>query len=107
MDFAITPEQQDLKALVARIFDERVDAEQLPDYDVGQDWFDRDLWKALADSQLLGVALAEEVGGAGLGFEELWILLEEAGRTLFGATAGSVQHRHGMTREARTPAGGI
>ncbi len=82
MDFAITPEQQDLKALVARIFDERVDAEQLPDYDVGQDWFDRDLWKALADSQLLGVALAEEAGGAGLGFEELCILLEEAGRTL-------------------------
>ncbi len=82
MDFSVTPEQDDLKKLVARIFDERIDPEKLPGYDTGQDWFDRDLWMALADSQLLGVALSEEVGGAGLGFEELCIIIEEAGRTL-------------------------
>ena len=82
MDFSLTPDQQDLKKLIARIFDERVEPEKLPDYDQGQDWFDRDLWKTLADSQLLGVALSEEAGGAGLGFEELCIILEEAGRTL-------------------------
>lgn len=82
MDFALTPEQNDLKKLAARIFDECVDPEKLPDFETASDWCDRELWKELANAQLLGVALSEEVGGSALGFEELCIILEEAGRTL-------------------------
>src|SRR5262249_51338285 len=36
-------------------------------------------WAALAKANLLGVALPEEVGGSGLGLEELCLLLEQVG----------------------------
>ena len=38
------------------------------------------LWAELARAGLLGVALPDEHGGAGLGFLELCVLLEQAGR---------------------------
>lgn len=42
--------------------------------------FDADLWKVLADSDVLGIALPEEVGGAGLGMLGLAAVLEQQGR---------------------------
>ena len=38
------------------------------------------LWKQLAEANLLGIAIDEAHGGMGMGFPELCILLEEAGR---------------------------
>jgi alkylation response protein AidB-like acyl-CoA dehydrogenase len=43
--------------------------------------FDRKLWSELASAGLLGIALPETVGGAGLGFLETGLLAEAAGRT--------------------------
>jgi alkylation response protein AidB-like acyl-CoA dehydrogenase len=42
--------------------------------------FDRDLWAAMADAGLLGIAVPAEHGGAGLGVLELALVLEEVGR---------------------------
>ncbi|OYD67717.1 acyl-CoA dehydrogenase family protein [Rhodococcus sp. OK302] len=42
--------------------------------------FDAELWKVLADSDLLGIALPEEAGGAGLGMLGLAAVLEQQGR---------------------------
>ena len=42
--------------------------------------FDAELWKLLADSDVLGIALPEEVGGAGLGMLGLAAVLEQQGR---------------------------
>src|SRR5438105_3401498 len=39
-----------------------------------------DPWAELAKANLLGVALPEELGGAGLGFIEICLVLEQQGR---------------------------
>src|SRR4030095_7692120 len=41
---------------------------------------DRELWAAMADAGLLGIAVPAEHGGAGLGVLELCLVLEEVGR---------------------------
>jgi len=43
---------------------------------------DETLWRALADASVLGVAIPEEHGGAGLGFVALGLLLQEVGRAV-------------------------
>jgi alkylation response protein AidB-like acyl-CoA dehydrogenase len=46
------------------------------------DGFSRPLWKEMADLGWAGILIPEELGGAGLGYAELGVVLEEAGRTL-------------------------
>jgi alkylation response protein AidB-like acyl-CoA dehydrogenase len=46
------------------------------------DGFSRALWKEACELGWAGIPFAEEVGGAGLGYAELGIVLEELGRTL-------------------------
>jgi alkylation response protein AidB-like acyl-CoA dehydrogenase len=43
---------------------------------------DETLWRALADANVLGVAIPEAHGGVGLGFLALVLLLQEIGRTV-------------------------
>jgi alkylation response protein AidB-like acyl-CoA dehydrogenase len=66
MDFAFTPEQEELRAQ-ARDF---LTSHPEPS------------WQELADLGWTGVSVAEEHGGAGLGFLEEAILFEEMGRAL-------------------------
>ena len=44
------------------------------------DGIDRELWRQLADSNLIGLCLPEEHGGSGKGMVELALLLEQQGR---------------------------
>jgi acyl-CoA dehydrogenase len=44
--------------------------------------FSRALWKEMAELGWVGIAFPEPVGGAGLGFAELAVVMEELGRTL-------------------------
>jgi len=44
--------------------------------------FSRALWKEMAELGWVGIAFPESVGGAGLGFAELCVVLEELGRSL-------------------------
>jgi alkylation response protein AidB-like acyl-CoA dehydrogenase len=44
--------------------------------------FSRELWKQMVELGWPGIILSEELGGAGLGYAELGVVLEEAGRTL-------------------------
>ena len=48
----------------------------------GEDAFDRDLWRRIAEMGWLGAAVPEVHGGAGLGHEGLCVLAEELGRVL-------------------------
>src|SRR5690606_11212443 len=48
--------------------------------EAGAERFDRELWAELAKAGLLGIALPEAVGGAGLGLVEALLVQEEAGR---------------------------
>ncbi len=76
MDFTLTEDQEALQGLAKDILDRECTAKHL---DGLTDWFDAPLHKQLADAGLLGVALSEDVGGGGLGFTELAILLEQVG----------------------------
>lgn len=51
---------------------------------------DAKLWKTLADSDLLGIALPEDVGGAGLGMIGLMAVLEQQGRRVASVPLWSV-----------------
>ena len=81
MDFAFTPEQEALRDLARQILGDRLSHLRLKAVEAEPDWFDRDAWAELATANLLGVALPERVGGGGLGFVELALVLEAVGWT--------------------------
>jgi 3-oxocholest-4-en-26-oyl-CoA dehydrogenase beta subunit len=84
MDFTYSEEQEAVRELAARIFTERVTHERLKEIEqAGADEgpIDRPLWRELADAGLLGIALDEEYGGAGLDFVAACLVIEAAGRT--------------------------
>jgi len=82
MDFTFTPEQDEAAELAARILKDRATNERMKQVEADGDRFDPDLWKDLADAGLLGLALPEKYGGAGLGLIELCRVLVEVGRTV-------------------------
>lgn len=77
MDFSLTEELETVRDLAAKILDDLVTPERLAA--LGDAGFDRQAWEALAGAGLLGVALSEEVGGAGLGFLGAHVVLEAVG----------------------------
>ena len=81
MDFSFTEEQEAVRDLTRQILGERITHERLKEIEAGTARFDRETWVELAKANLLGVALPEDVGGSGLGFIELCLLLEQVGRT--------------------------
>ena len=82
MDFAFTEDQEALRELARKIFTDHCTHEQLRAVEQTPEWFHRGLWDDLAKANLLGVALPEDVGGSGLSFLELAVLLEEQGRAV-------------------------
>jgi 3-oxocholest-4-en-26-oyl-CoA dehydrogenase beta subunit len=82
MDFAYTPEQEELRALAREVLADHATPQRVAEVEASEERVDRALWAALAKAGLLGVAVPEEHGGSGLGLVELCILLEEVGRTV-------------------------
>jgi len=80
MDFGFSSEQEDIRTVAEKIFADLCKTERLPDFEKAGERMDPELWKALAEASLLGVALPESAGGMGFGIAELCILLEQAGR---------------------------
>ena len=79
MDFAFSEEQQAVADLAGQILGDRLDLERLRAVEDGPEWFDRDLWAELATAGLTGIAVGEDVGGAGLGILGLVALLRAQG----------------------------
>ena len=77
MDFSFTAEQQELKRQARAWLANRYPLDR--DWDAPQD----DAWGELAELGWLGVSIAEEEGGTGLGFLEEAILFEELGYALY------------------------
>jgi len=82
MDFSFSEEQEAVRELAERIFTDLSTPERLRQFESEPDGdrFDRKLWSELAGAGLLGIALPEEVGGAGLGFVETGLLVEATGK---------------------------
>jgi alkylation response protein AidB-like acyl-CoA dehydrogenase len=79
MDFTTTEDQQALVGLATRILSERATPQRLAELEAAGGWFDDDLWRRLAEAGIVGAVLSEDVGGGGLGFTELALLLEQVG----------------------------
>ncbi len=82
MDFSFSEEQEAVRELADRIFTDLSTPERLREFESEPDGdrFDRKLWGELAAAGLLGIALPEDVGGAGLGFLESGLLAEATGK---------------------------
>ncbi|MDX6198119.1 MAG: 3-oxocholest-4-en-26-oyl-CoA dehydrogenase beta subunit [Actinomycetota bacterium] len=79
MDFTTTEDQQALVGLATQILTDRATPKRLTELEKEGVWLDADLWSRLAEAGVVGAALREDVGGGGLGFTELALLLEQVG----------------------------
>ncbi len=84
MNFKFSEEEEITKELAAQILRAGTSFDRLRqvEKDTAGPGFDRELWKQLAESNLIGLPIAEEYGGQGFSFLALCLLFEEAGRTL-------------------------
>jgi alkylation response protein AidB-like acyl-CoA dehydrogenase len=82
MDFSISEDQQSVQQLAQQILSDNTDVTRLQQVEQEPVHFDRELWQALAEAGLLGLTIAEEHGGMGLGYYALSLLCEEVGRTV-------------------------
>ncbi len=81
MDFDLTPEATALRDLSAEILGDHSGAARWSSLSDRGEWLDSDAYRTLARAGILGAALPESVGGAGLGFLELHQVLEQVGAT--------------------------
>lgn len=82
MDFTPTPGQLDAATLARQILTDRCTTTRLTEVEKAGHRFDADLWREVGTAGLVGLALPEEHGGAGLGLLELVSVLVEAGKVV-------------------------
>jgi alkylation response protein AidB-like acyl-CoA dehydrogenase len=86
MDFAFTEEHEELRRTVRKFLEDKSDEQAVRRLMQTDEGYDPAVWKTLASELgLPGLIVPEEFGGAGLGFVEMGIVLEEMGRMLFCA----------------------
>lgn len=90
MDFALTEDQQTIKAAVAELA-ARFDDQYWMDKDLNHE-FPTEFYQAFADGGWLGITTPEEYGGHGFGITEASILLEEVAASGGGMNAASSMH---------------
>jgi alkylation response protein AidB-like acyl-CoA dehydrogenase len=82
MNFGLTDEQQILSNVARRFIEERAHMPKVRDVMESPEAFDDKLWSEMAGLGWFGLTIEEAYGGAGLGFVDLAVLLEETGRGL-------------------------
>jgi 3-oxocholest-4-en-26-oyl-CoA dehydrogenase beta subunit len=82
MDFSLSEEQIAVRELAEQIFQGSSPVERVKAIEAGDERVDRELWNALADANLIGIALPESAGGSGLGAIETALVLEQQGRVV-------------------------
>ena len=80
MNFDFSESQEAVAALAEQVFSGSAGADRVAEVERTAERFDRELWAALAASDLLGVAIGEEHGGLDLGMTETALVLREQGR---------------------------
>jgi alkylation response protein AidB-like acyl-CoA dehydrogenase len=82
VDFSYTEDELALRELSRKILEDHITQDRLREVEGSEDRIDRKAWGALAEANLLGVALPEEYGGSDMGLVALAVLLEEIGRAV-------------------------
>ena len=82
MNFAFTEEQEELRRTARRWLEEKAPSALVRRLMVTEEGYDPGLWAEMAQLGWQAIAIPEEYGGAGFGFLEQAVLLEEMGRSL-------------------------
>ncbi len=84
MSLVLTEEQELLQETAREFLKERSPLAKLRELRDTQDpvGFSRELWKEMAELGWVGIVFPEEYGGAGLGYAELGLVLEQCGGQL-------------------------
>ncbi len=82
MDFELSEEQELLRRGLRGLLERACDIRHVRAVAYDGDGRDPDVWRALADAGWTAVAVPEAQSGAGLRFEDLVVVVEEAGRAL-------------------------
>ncbi|MBW2270532.1 MAG: acyl-CoA/acyl-ACP dehydrogenase [Deltaproteobacteria bacterium] len=82
MNFGFTEEQELLRAEVRKFLDRNCPLDEVRKVAETPEGFSRQLWGRMAELGWVGLLLPEKHGGAGLGWVDLVVVLEEAGRSL-------------------------
>jgi alkylation response protein AidB-like acyl-CoA dehydrogenase len=86
MNFAFSEEQEELRRSVRRFLEDKSPVAEVRRLMETTEGFDRAVWEQMANQLgLQGLAVPEEYGGAGFGYVELIVVLEEMGATLLCA----------------------
>ena len=83
MDFGFSEEQELLRSEVRKLLDEACPLSQVRALRETPEGHSPEVWKQLGELGWLGLIVPEAHGGAGLGWLDLIVLLEETGRSLF------------------------
>ncbi len=79
MDFDFNEAEQAIADLTAQILDDKVTHETLRELEQSGQYVDHATWATLAESGIIGAALPEKYGGAGLGFLAVTAAIEQVG----------------------------
>ncbi len=90
MEFELTDDHAEARNLAEKIFADLATLDRVVEVERTEEGFDRRLWTVLADSGLLGIAVPEAAGGAGLGMLGLATLLEQQGRRVAAVPLAAV-----------------
>jgi alkylation response protein AidB-like acyl-CoA dehydrogenase len=84
MNFSLSEEEEAVKELAGQILGDSTSFARTREVESDDDGpgFDPVLWAQLAESNLIGLSLSEDLGGQGFSFLALCMMLEEAGRNL-------------------------
>jgi alkylation response protein AidB-like acyl-CoA dehydrogenase len=82
VDFELSADQEALRDAAAALLDGVSDPSAVRSHVDAGGGLDNDLWKAMIDQGWPGVAVDEDVGGLGLGWVEVAVLLEQTGAHL-------------------------
>ncbi|MDG2307562.1 MAG: acyl-CoA/acyl-ACP dehydrogenase [Candidatus Binatia bacterium] len=82
MDFSLTDEQNAISDLSGKILTDQATLESRKALEESSECIDRDAWAKLAQAGLIGIAIPEEQGGAGAGFVEVCLVLEQIGKAV-------------------------
>jgi alkylation response protein AidB-like acyl-CoA dehydrogenase len=83
MDFGFTAEQDQLRAQVRRFLDSECPLERVRALAKSEQPLDRTLWKKTAELGWHALVVPESHGGLGLSWEDVVVVAEETGRSLF------------------------
>lgn len=82
MDLELTDEQRELASTVGRMMKQHYDAEKRDVILKSEQGYSDEMWGRYAELGALALPFPEEVGGAGMGFGEVAVVLEELGKSL-------------------------